>query len=382
MVQSKLQPIQLFVLIVLFEIGSSVVVGLGLDAKQDAWLVILLSMIGGIGLFSLYVYLYLQFPDLSLTNFLEKIVGKVIGRILAIIYICLFLYIAARILRTFGELLLTTVLYETPISVVMIVMMLTICFGCYLGFEVIARTAEIMFPWFIFFGFLFILFTFFSDLPKLENLQPVLEAGWKPVLKSAFPSVLSFPFGETIVFTIFFPLLNKQKDGVIAGYLALVFSGILLIIVTTIIISVIGSYTATKSPFALMETIGRIQIGEVFQRLDPIGIILLIIGGYFKITIFLYAAVEGFSNLIRMTSINKFMIPLMAASIIAMSILMADNSVEHREGAAIVPYILYIPLFMVIPFLLVVIVIIKKKITKRKQKRHSTQKSELLEPKN
>ena len=81
-------------------------------------------------------------------------------------------------------------------------------------------------------------------------------------------------------------------------------------------------------------------------------------------TIFLYGAVEGFSNLINKPSINKFTIPLMAAAIIAMSILMADNSVEHREGADIVPYILYIPLFMVIPFLLVVIVMIKKKITK------------------
>jgi spore germination protein KB len=367
LVERKIQPIQLFVLIVLFEIGSSVVVGLGLDAKQDAWLVILLAMIGGIGLFSLYVYLYLQFPDLSFTNYLEKIVGKVIGRFLAIIYICLFLYIAARILRSFGDLLLTTVLSETPISVVMILLMLAICYGCYLGFEVIARTAEIMFPWFILFGFLFILFTIFSGLPKLENLQPVLEAGWKPVLKSAFPSVLSFPFGETIVFTIFFPLLSKQKDGVIAGYLALVFSGILLIIVTTIIISVIGPYAALKSPFALMETVGRIKIGEVFQRLDPIGIILLIIGGFFKITIFLYGAVEGFSNLINKPSINKFTIPLMAAAIIALSIFMADNSVEHKEEAKIVPYIFYIPFFMVIPFLLVVIVMIKKKIRKRRQ---------------
>jgi spore germination protein KB len=169
LVQNKIQPIQLFVLIVLFEIGSTIVVGLGLEAKQDAWLVILIAMFGGIVLFSQYVYLYLQFPDLGLTKYLEKIVGKFIGRILAIIYICLFLYIPARILRTFCELLLTTVLYETPIWVIAIMMMIPICFGCYLGFEVIARTAEIMFPWFIFFGLLFILFTLFSGLTKLKT---------------------------------------------------------------------------------------------------------------------------------------------------------------------------------------------------------------------
>lgn len=47
LVQSKIQPIQLFVLIVLFEIGSTVVVGLGLEAKQDAWLVIFLAFLLG-----------------------------------------------------------------------------------------------------------------------------------------------------------------------------------------------------------------------------------------------------------------------------------------------------------------------------------------------
>lgn len=362
MIQNNIQPFQLFVLMVLFEVGSSVVVGLGLEAKQDAWLAILLGLLGGLVLFSLYIYLYIQFPDLSMINYLELIVGKMIGRLLAVIYICLFLYIAARVLRTFCELVLITILVETPILVIAIMFMAVICFACYLGFEVIARTAEIFFFWVMFFSFLFILFILISGLPKLENLQPVLEGGWQPIWKAAFPTIFSFPFGESIVFTIFFRYLNSQKQGVISGFLAMIFSGMILLIATTVIISVLGPFAAKISSFPLLVTVEKINIGDVFQRLDPIALIMLIIGGFFKITIFFLGAIEGISNLINKDQMTKYTIPILGTAVIALSILMAPNYIEHAViGNKIIPKYVYIPLFMVVPFLLVVIVFLKKK---------------------
>jgi spore germination protein KB len=247
-------------------------------------------------------------------------------------------------------------------------LMLVICFGCYLGFEVIARTAEIFLPWVLFFSSLFVLFIFISGLPKAENLQPVLENGWKPIVKTFFPTILSFPFGETIVFTLFFPYVNKQKVDIIAGYTAIIFSGTILLIATTIMISVLGPFFAANSPFPLMDTVEKINIGEVFQRLDPIALIMLMIGGFFKITLFFLGAVEGFSTIVKKPNLTNITIPIMGVAVIAMSILMAPNFVEHIiVGRDIVPKILYIPLFMVIPFMLVVIVLLKKKFMKNKQ---------------
>ena len=368
MVQYKIQPIQLFVLMVLFEVGSAVVVGLGIEAKQDAWIAIILGMVGGGGLFSLYVYLYLQFPTLPLTNYLEKIVGKLIGRILALVYICLFLYIAARVLRTFSELVVSTMLEDTPILAVEIIFMLVICFGCYLGFEVIARTALILFPWVMFFSFLFALFIIISGLIKIENLFPVLEAGWQPVLQAFFPTILSFPFGESIVFAVFFPYLNNQKAGIIAGYSAIIISGIILIIASVIVISVLGVYKSSIATFPIMDAVEHINVGDVFQRLDPVGLVLLIIGGVFKILIFFIGAVEGFSSLVHKPTLTKFTIPIMATIVIVTSILISENWVEHMvKNRKTIPYIIYVPLFMVIPFLLVMIVMIKKKMMKKKQ---------------
>lgn len=357
----KIQPIQLFPLMVLFECGSAMVVGLGIEAKQDAWIVTLLGTLGGAGLFSLYAYLFSQFSSLPFTNYLEKIIGKFLGRILAIIYICLFLYLAARILRTFCALLITTILADTPIWVVAIVMMLPICFGCFLGFEVLARTAEIFFPWILFFGFLFVLFSLMSGLPKLENFQPVLADGWKPVLQTFFPVVLSFPFGESIAFANFFPNVNKQKGAILAGYSAIFFSGFLLLLVTVIIIGIMGGYLAKTSTFPLLEAAGRVSVGDVSLRIDPIVIILMVIGGFFKIAVYLCSAVDGLSSLIHKPDLKKFIIPIMAAAIVISSIFIAGSYVEHNKSIKIVAYFLQVPLFMMIPFLLVIIVMIKKK---------------------
>jgi spore germination protein KB len=45
--QTKINALQLFYIIVGFQIGNTLVYGLGGGAKQDAWLVTLTAMLGG-----------------------------------------------------------------------------------------------------------------------------------------------------------------------------------------------------------------------------------------------------------------------------------------------------------------------------------------------
>jgi spore germination protein KB len=74
--KAKINGGQLFVMMVLFELGSALLVGLGMDAKQDAWLAILLGWAGGLVLFTVYGSLFRQYPDLPLTGYLQAIMGK------------------------------------------------------------------------------------------------------------------------------------------------------------------------------------------------------------------------------------------------------------------------------------------------------------------
>src|SRR3954469_22240378 len=91
MESAKIKAYQLFVLIVLFEMGSAILIGLGAGAKQDAWITILLGLGGGLAVFLIYYQLYKYYQDIPLTSYVQKITGKWIGRLIGVSYIIYFI---------------------------------------------------------------------------------------------------------------------------------------------------------------------------------------------------------------------------------------------------------------------------------------------------
>ncbi len=87
MEKAKISASQLFILMVLFELGSSLLVPIAMDVKQDAWLAILIGMVGSFVLFLVYHQLHSYYPDLLPTEYMQKIMGKWIGTVLAFVYI-------------------------------------------------------------------------------------------------------------------------------------------------------------------------------------------------------------------------------------------------------------------------------------------------------
>ncbi|PGK31755.1 spore gernimation protein KB, partial [Priestia megaterium] len=69
MEKAKISASQLFILMVLFELGSALLVPLAIRAKQDAWLGILLGMLGSFILFLVYHKLYTYYPSLLPTEY-------------------------------------------------------------------------------------------------------------------------------------------------------------------------------------------------------------------------------------------------------------------------------------------------------------------------
>src|SRR5947207_1986543 len=138
MENAKISSYQLFTLIYIFILGTTVIFPVGADAKQAAWMSILLGMVGGLPLLVIYYYLNKQYPSLLLTEYSIKILGKYIGTIVGIIYILFFLYGAARDTRDAME-LVPLFLDGTPMWAIGIMFMLPILAGLFLGIEAISR---------------------------------------------------------------------------------------------------------------------------------------------------------------------------------------------------------------------------------------------------
>ncbi|GHH96846.1 GerAB/ArcD/ProY family transporter [Neobacillus kokaensis] len=368
MEKAKISAKQLFVLVVLFEMGSAILVGFPLNLKQDAWVAVLLGMAMGVGLFFVYYRLFLYFPDLPLTSYLEKIIGKWPGRIMAYFYILYFAYLAARVLRDFGELLTSTIYTHTPLFFLMSLMIITNAYAIQKGFEVIARVGELFFVvvYLMAIGGFFLII--FSGLIHLENLKPVLESDWIQILKTTFKGTLTFPFGEMVVFTMLLPYLNQAKKAKLVCISGMILSGINFTIATIINITTLGIDLFMRSPYPLLSTISRIQLFNFIERLDVLFMIYLMIAGFIKVAIFYYAAVAGTASLFQFKDYRTISLPI-GILILLTALMIASNYTEHiREGLDIVPIYLHWPLQIIVPCLLLVIAFFRNR---RKQSKEA-----------
>lgn len=351
----RINASQMFVLVVLFEMGSALLFGIGSPAKQDAWIAILLGLGGGLLLFLVYYLLFMYYPDIPFTSYVQEITGKWIGRIIGFLYTVYFLYQATRVLRDFGELLTTTIYTSTPLLVIQTLMILTIIYAIHKGFEVIARVGQLFFGIVYFMGVLGMLLVVISGLIHLENLQPILENGWKPILGTVASETINFPFGEMVVFTMLLPYLNEQKKAKKACIGGMLLGGINIIITTVINIAVLGVELFTRSNFPLLSTISKIELANFIERLDVFFVLYSMVGGFFKISLYYYAAVIGITDIFNLKNYRKVMFPAGLIILIA-SVTIASNYAEHiDEGEKIVPYYLHWPFQIIIPIILLII---------------------------
>lgn len=360
MEKAKISPHQLFSLIVLFEFGTALIVPLGVEAKQDAWLAELLGLTGGIVLLLHYYFLYRQYPNMLLTRYIQNILGRSIGYLIGLLYIAFFIYGASRDLRDASELLLLQY-GQTPMFILSGVLMVIVCYALYQGIETLARTGEIIFG----LVFIMILVTFFSiigsNVIRLENLLPVLENGWKPVITTAFPERVFFPYGELICFTTILPYLNQQKMGMAFGLAATIFSGLVLTVTIIMEIAVLGVHGWSTSTFPFLKFVEKINFGGFIQGLQGVAMIALIVGDFVKVTVFSYAAVACSADLFHVKNSSKFILPI-GLVILALSMIIAGSYAAHIEQGKAALYSIF-PLFaFIIPLLLVTVAFVRKRI--------------------
>ncbi|MFJ7850311.1 GerAB/ArcD/ProY family transporter [Peribacillus sp. NPDC097206] len=360
MEKAKISTHQLFVLIVLFELGSAILVPLAVEAKQNAWLAILIGLSGGLCLFLIYYALFSYYPDIPLTEYLQKILGSFVGKILAFLYILYFIYISARVLRDFGELLITVFFPESPLFIMNALMIIVVVYTIRKGIEVLARTGELIFIIIALLGISGFILISISGSMHISNLQPVLEEGLRPVLKTAF-TTLYFPFGEIIVFTMIFPFLNKPEKVMKTGLYGLGLSGMILALIMTINISVLGVSLLSRTQFPLLSTIQTIELAGFLERLDVTFMLSSVFAGFFKLGVFFYASVEGTTNLFQIKESSVLVYP-MGFIVLLLSILIASNFSEHvYKGLEVAPLYIHLPFQLVIPLFLLLIAFIKNR---------------------
>lgn len=246
----------------------------------------------------------------------------------------------------------TQMIPETPILAVNILFALIVVLAARLGLEVLVRSAELLFP---LFTLLYISFVglVVSDI-KLENVQPVLEAGVGPI----WPAALSFcstVFMPHIILLMIFPAsINRSDQTRKAFFLGSLIGGLMLVVVVALAILVLGPDLTARNLYPSYALAKKISIGNFLQRIEAIMATMWFISLFFRITLYMHTTVTAIAQIFRLKEDRQLVLPLGMILVILSIIVYPNVPYQHTyDTKTWVPYSLSIGLFF--PLLLLCI---------------------------
>ncbi|WP_332631357.1 GerAB/ArcD/ProY family transporter [Halalkalibacter flavus] len=360
--QEKIGLKQLFLVMLIFEIGTTIIHALGGEAKQDAWLASVVGTLFGFMLVLVFTKLSGDYPGNSLIQIIQTILGRFFGYPLCITYIIYFISQAARVSRDFAELMISTILYGTPTMIIISSFVAVIIYTLRGGIEVFGRMAEMVVP-----VILIILFStwaviYASGVIDLKHLTPVLGTGIKNVLNTSFPTLTILPYGELIVFTMLWPALKDNRRVKTVGMVVVLTGGVLLTLNIIGLISVLGPQLYGRINVPLLATARMASVADFLERIDAVVILIMVVGGFFKVGAYIYGAAVGTAHLFKLQSYHSVLIPL-GTIVTSLGFIQARNLVEHDAiGLKFLMTYVHLPLQIVIPCLLLVISYFHKRV--------------------
>ncbi|BCG58970.1 GerAB/ArcD/ProY family transporter [Paenibacillus sp. URB8-2] len=349
----RIGSIHFFSLVLMFELGTALVVNVGMEAGRDAWIAIFLGCLVGMLIYTGYNYLFKLYPDLPLSGYVRAILGKPLGAFVVILYAVIFLNGAGRDLRDGSALLVMAALNRTPIIIVAAMMILSCGYVLHKGLEVLARTSFIIMIGVLMIGGVITLLMLFSGEMEWSRLQPMLGDGIKPVALSVIRSNYMFPFGEVFCFMMLMPYIGDKKRAVWVVPSAILAAGLIISYTALVNITVLGSDMVERSPFPLLSTVSKAALSDFIQRLDVLVVMLLIIGVFFKVAVYYGAAVIAISDLFNLP--YRTMIIPSAIIILFSGMLDARSFVEHLEEGGEMLTFIYPVFTIVIPTILIIV---------------------------
>jgi spore germination protein KB len=352
---------QLFATTVFFQLGTTVIFGFASEAGRDAWIAILLSAFIGMFIILGYTALMNMMPGLTLVEWFPKQFGPWLGIPIAWLYPLLFIYDAGRGVSDLKELIPLTLLPGTPTWVILGSLMLVIVYLLFSGVEVIFRLAGLFFPIVFFLFFLELILLLGSRNVHFNNLQPVMGEGWGRVWETVWPFGILQTFGETIEFAMLWTFLKKPGQVAGVNIIAVLVSGFTIAVFDMFAIIILGEGVFQRNIYPLLVLLKQLIISDFLDNLDALGVLYFMVTIFLKVSLHLITAVLSIQKLTYSTG---YRLPIILVSVISLWLgsNMARNVSEHiYVGTKIIPYNLWIHLFLVIPGILLIVTWIRMK---------------------
>lgn len=356
--KGKISQFQLFAMIVLFLFGSTTIVTSINIAGRNTWISAIFSLFAALGIAKVIFLLSQKFPGQTLVEYLPLLLGRKLGKLVAVFYLWYFLHLGSIVLRNYGELLGAAIMPETPIWFFHLTLGLVTAFLIYNKLEVMGRMSELAFPFTIGLSLMTSLLLTVTGHLKWETLLPIFETGIKPIILGSIP-LTAFPYGELIIFAMIIPYLKEAKKAKRPLFSGLLFGWIILFFTLTETLSFYGEYMATLA-FPRFFAVRLISIGDFIERIEPLILATWLMAGLIKVGVCLYGFVLGFAQLFRISDYNFLVIPAITM-MAGLANLIYENIFEMLNFTVNIYPLYAMPFQIGFPLLLLILATFKQK---------------------
>lgn len=333
---------QAICMLLLFELGSSLVTGSSEKLGPDSWVAVLIGLAMAMPVVLLYGKLGERYPGMDFFEMSEAAFGTVGGGIVTLLFSLYSLHLSALVIKNFTEYIQVLSLPQTPQPVIAVCAGLLGWLAVQRGIEVAARNASFITP--LATGVIAMLLLLTSGFMDFGNLKPAFVSSPETLLRSGF-STFVFPFAESVLFLSVFcnvadsvPLKKLYLRGVLLS------GGILCALVIGNI-AVLGVPITQSMYFPSYETVSVVFLGDFLSRIEVLVSGNFLIFGLVKFMICIYVACRGFMRLPGKKN-WKILTACASATAVTVSQLLYKNTMQMFAFLKI--YDSYAPFFEVV----------------------------------
>ncbi len=310
----------------------------GNESPTDAWIGVAIGVVVSLVLVELIVRLSLKFPNMTVIQYSQVVLGKFLGKIVALLLIWFWISDTALTTRSLSDAITGSFMPETPVMVFIIVSVVLAANAARNGIEVVARWSELVTIGVL--GSALVLVLPYSAM-RFKNLLPVLPYGLGPHLKRSL-TIIALYLRLNIIGMII-PYLHNRREVLRYTRYAVLLSGILMAGHAASLVAVFGSQATTSGvPGFILAR--QVQIGQFLERIETIPVTIWVLNALVKIALFIWAAAIGLAQVFGLRRFQPLAYPV-GALVASFSMLFFRNYVDQAQYIKnVLP--IYIPLLV------------------------------------
>jgi len=324
------------------------------EGLSAGWIMVIISLCGGLAGFLVIAALIRLFPDSTIVEAAERILGPVGGLAAGVVFFGFFITITSLTLRQFGEAMISAALPLTPISAIELVFMAAMFLACYLGIEVIGRSALLAAPYLTTAGALtvFLLYSFWN----YHNFFPVWGAGIEQITKMGL--LRSSAFGEILLVAYLAPVLGGAGRCLRAGFYSVLLAGLSILLLVAGMELAFSPETGRELNLPFYNMSRLVYLGRFFQRTEAVFVLFWSVAGMIMLAAGFYAATFSIANALRLPDYRPLLWPV-GLMIFTLSLLPPDLPTATYLDTMILRMFGWIPAFA-LPALLLLIAVLRR----------------------